>query len=550
MNSSGTSPQRPKASFKNQLADVGTRTLGLAFLFGSLGGGVLGILTLAVMWLFSSGGETPPPAAPAAPATPVAANASGGDAAEPGTPSGAAAPAASVPDPSTPRVIAEKLRLIALAMHNHHDRFRGFPVQSKKEWLDDQGRPKLSWRVHLLQFLDQRPLYDLFHLDEPWDSVHNKPLAEKMPDIYRSVPDDGNVTRMHVLSGDTMLFRPGRVPKIADCRDGASQTVMIVHAGVDRADGWTKPDNPAFDPDHPLAALGDLRSRGLQAAMVDGKVWTFPPDLTEEEFLGLATPNGGEVVDVSSVARRRELGIPPPKPTRTGATPAAGATAKAVAPAGDAATEARNLQAAAQKLKRIGLGMLDFHDTFRRYPPPDNKSHLDPQGRPFLSWRVHLLRFLDQEPLYKQFKLNEPWDSEHNRTLLGKMPDLYREVDDPPDSTTTRVLAFTGPNTAFPGGVGIRIPDMRDGTWCTILLVRAGNEKAVPWTKPEDVAFDEAAPRGGCGVPSGEVLQVVMADISVRQLSPSIPNDVFKALVTPAGGEKLDQFQLQEFGFR
>jgi hypothetical protein len=92
--------------------------------------------------------------------------------------------------------------------------------------------------------------------------------------------------------------------------------------------------------------------------------------------------------------------------------------------------------------------------------------------------------------------------------------------------------------------------DMRDGTACTILLVRAGRDKAVPWTKPVDLPFDETAPLGGIGLQSGEDLLVVLADISVRHLNPPIPNDVFKALVTPAGGEKLEQAQLQEIGLR
>ncbi len=561
MTASNTGPRGHSSSLQNQGASVNKRDVGLAFLFGTAGGGVLGILALGVIWLFSSGAQPPPTVAetgqinptgqtgptsqkgPTGPTGPTSPTSPTGPTSSP-DPTGPARPPdpTDSPDPANPLEVAEKLRLIALAMHIHHDQFRSFPVQPKKEWLDEQGRPKVSWRVHLLQFLDQRPLYDLFHLDEPWDSPHNRPLAEKMPDVYRSSPKDGNLTRMHVLSGETMLFRPGPVSKLADCYDGASQTFMIVHAGVDRAELWTKPDNLAFNPDKPLAAVGDLRSRGLQAAMVNGKVWTFPPDLTAEEFTGLATPHGGEVIDASSVVKRLALGIPAPQPS----TASDAAAAKVPA----ALSQVQKLQAASDRLKRIGLGVLDFHDVFRRYPPPENKSYHAPQGGPFLSWRVHLLQFLDQEPLYRQFKLNEPWDSAHNRALLGKMPDLYREADDPPDTTTTRVLTFSGADTLFPGGVGLSLRDVRDGTSCTILLVRAGKDQAVPWTKPVDVVFDAAAPLGGCGAPAGEPLLVVLADISVQQLAPAVPNDLFRALVTPAGGETLDRARLQEFGFR
>jgi hypothetical protein len=38
-----------------------------------------------------------------------------------------------------------------------------------------------------------------------------------------------------------------------------------------------------------------------------------------------------------------------------------------------------------------------------------------------LSWRVKLLPYLEQDHLYRQFKLNEPWDSPHNQALLKEM---------------------------------------------------------------------------------------------------------------------------------
>lgn len=40
-----------------------------------------------------------------------------------------------------------------------------------------------------------------------------------------------------------------------------------------------------------------------------------------------------------------------------------------------------------------------------------------PEGKPLHSWRVLLLPFIGQEALYKQFKLEEPWDSPHNLSL-------------------------------------------------------------------------------------------------------------------------------------
>jgi hypothetical protein len=45
------------------------------------------------------------------------------------------------------------LKQLALAMHNYHDTYRAFPAAYN---TDAEGRPLLSWRVHLLPFLEQQ----------------------------------------------------------------------------------------------------------------------------------------------------------------------------------------------------------------------------------------------------------------------------------------------------------------------------------------------------------------------------------------------------------
>jgi hypothetical protein len=46
-------------------------------------------------------------------------------------------------------------------------------------------------------------------------------------------------------------------------------------------------------------------------------------------------------------------------------------------------------------------------------------------GEPLLSWRVAVLPQLGEEDVYRQFKLDEPWDGPHNRALLSRMPKVY-----------------------------------------------------------------------------------------------------------------------------
>ncbi len=70
-------------------------------------------------------------------------------------------------------------------------------------------------------------------------------------------------------------------------------------------------------------------------------------------------------------------------------------------------------------LKQIGLAMHNYHDVNKHFPAP---VIMGPDGKTPHSWRVAILPYLDQQELYKQYNLNEPWDSPHNKKLLKKSP--------------------------------------------------------------------------------------------------------------------------------
>ncbi len=80
-----------------------------------------------------------------------------------------------------PNSTLSKMRQIGLAMHNHLSMRREFPPRAI---FDKQGKPLLSWRVQILPLMEEGELFKQFHLDEPWDSEHNKPLIAKMPAVY------------------------------------------------------------------------------------------------------------------------------------------------------------------------------------------------------------------------------------------------------------------------------------------------------------------------------------------------------------------------------
>jgi len=88
------------------------------------------------------------------------------------------------------------LKQIGVAMHMYYDVYKTLPAQAS---YDKTKRPLLSWRVHLLPYLDQAALYKQFNLDEPWDSPNNKALLDFMPAVYRTGREAGVGTRFMVF---------------------------------------------------------------------------------------------------------------------------------------------------------------------------------------------------------------------------------------------------------------------------------------------------------------------------------------------------------------
>jgi hypothetical protein len=195
------------------------------------------------------------------------------------------------------------------------------------------------------------------------------------------------------------------------------------------------------------------------------------------------------------------------------------------------------------RLKRILYGMHYYHDQYQAFPP--HAEARDTHGRSKLSWRVHLLPFLGQQELYKQFHLNEEWDSPHNRSLLEKMPRIYGQGifdGDPgrpiPTGYTT-IVAPVGNGTVFGGDKVVSFRDMGDGVAQTVVLVEVKPELAVPWTAPQDYAFDPQAPASGMRCwPDGKLV-VAFGDSSTYAISSRLKAEQYTGIFTYDGGERI-----------
>jgi len=192
-------------------------------------------------------------------------------------------------------VSKNNLKQIALALHNFHDVYQRLPNAAAKSPSGDKW---LSWRVHLLPYLDQNELYAKFALEEPWDSPTNRPLAEQMPDVFRSVNAtvENGKTLFQVPVGPGTIFEDGTGRSFQDITDGTSNTVVVVEVSPDRAVYWTQPDDFTFNPDSPADGLGGVQPGGFQAIMADGAVHMISTDLSSSKLKGLFTRNGAEDV--------------------------------------------------------------------------------------------------------------------------------------------------------------------------------------------------------------------------------------------------------------
>jgi hypothetical protein len=211
-------------------------------------------------------------------------------------------------------------------------------------------------------------------------------------------------------------------------------------------------------------------------------------------------------------------------------------------PAIQSAREAARRAQSMNNMKQIGLAVYNYYDMHKAFPPAYS---VDKSGKPLLSWRVYILPFIEQQALYEQFHLDEPWDSEHNRTLIERMPVIYLSPNSTAGPGKTIYLGNAGKDGVFVPAAGagreqpLGLPIMKitDGTSNTIMVVEAGNAAAVTWTKPDDFVPRADNPlQGLIGTRPGGFL-ALLCDGSVRFIAESIDKNTLKALFTAGGGE-------------
>ncbi|HBJ36328.1 MAG TPA: hypothetical protein DDZ51_16570 [Planctomycetaceae bacterium] len=209
-------------------------------------------------------------------------------------------------------------------------------------------------------------------------------------------------------------------------------------------------------------------------------------------------------------------------------------------PAVQASRQAARRMSSSNNLKQIGLAMHNYHATFNHFPPA---AITNATGEPLLSWRVALLPFMEEMELYNQFKLDEPWNSEHNLLLMDKMPRVFSDpsLAIPPGiagGLTNYHLSIGDRLLINPTGKS-RFAQVTDGTSNTIMSI-AGNEESLrPWTSPDypEISLDDPL----AYVIRANGFEVGFADGAVIRMSPEIDVETFKAMLTRDGRETINR---------
>jgi hypothetical protein len=192
-------------------------------------------------------------------------------------------------------------------------------------------------------------------------------------------------------------------------------------------------------------------------------------------------------------------------------------------------------------LKQIAIALHSYHDVHNGFPPA---AILGKKGKKLLSWRVAILPFIEQDALYRNFKQDEPWDSEHNKKFSDVAIKTYMDPRADLKPGQTNYKALVGNEAMFDAVKGRKFAEVTDGLSNTIMVVAGGDP--VPWAKPDDFDYDPKKEfPADYAKAFDDVLLVMFADGSVRSINLAKLNDranIMKLLIERNDGQAIPNF--------
>ena len=192
---------------------------------------------------------------------------------------------------------SNNIRHLALALHNYADEYKQLPPAYT---VDSEGNRLHSWRTLLLPYLEQKPLYSKIDLSKPWNDPVNAFLQRVDHPFFRcpSSKIAPGMTLYQVIDDPTSAFPGSTAQTFADITDGTSNTIFVFESDETNAVHWAEPKDQSMS--SYLSASKGPHASGRNVAMMDGSVQFIQSNTDSKVLEGLATSQGGEIVDFYS----------------------------------------------------------------------------------------------------------------------------------------------------------------------------------------------------------------------------------------------------------
>ena len=198
----------------------------------------------------------------------------------------------------------------------------------------------------------------------------------------------------------------------------------------------------------------------------------------------------------------------------------------------------------ANNMRQIAEAVLNYDLANGRLPPACTA---DSSGAPLCSWRTLILPFLGRKDMFAVYQRDEPWNGPNNKVLSQIRFDQFRcRGDANLHQNETSYVAIIGPGMIWSAKGGTKLSDVTDGGPNTILFVEM-RDAGIAWAQPRDLDLSNLPPR----ITKQNLLHslsnhaggfnAVFADAHFEFIPETIPWADFEAMLTIAGGEKVDR---------
>jgi prepilin-type N-terminal cleavage/methylation domain-containing protein/prepilin-type processing-associated H-X9-DG protein len=199
---------------------------------------------------------------------------------------------------------SNNLKQLGLAVHNYHDTYRAFPPGGT---FNRYSEMQHGWITHVLPFMEQQPLHDKIQWDLPWDHAENAGVFStrldslRNPSLSSKFDHDERGYALSHYAANARVVKPNGSLSFEDISDGTSNTILAGEVQED-LQPWGSPLNwrdPTKGINRGPNSFGGGRTQGgAQFVFADGSVHYLPEDTDLSILKALATPAGGEQVEL------------------------------------------------------------------------------------------------------------------------------------------------------------------------------------------------------------------------------------------------------------